>query len=59
MLAPPPSGGVALRRRPRISRRVLLHAIGLVLAGLLTWLVWRGYRQPDLLLDLSNLFLIC
>jgi hypothetical protein len=50
---------VALRRRPRISRRVLLHAIGLVLAGLLTWLVWRGYRQPDLLLDLSNLFLIC
>jgi hypothetical protein len=36
-------------------RRVAWHAAGLVLAALVTWLVLRGYRQPEFLLDLSNL----
>jgi hypothetical protein len=31
------------------------HAIGLVLAALLAWAVWRGYQNPDLLLDFDVL----
>jgi len=31
------------------------HAIGLVLAALLAYAVWRGYQNPDLLIDLSAL----
>ena len=29
------------------------HAIGLVLAALIAWAVWRGYQNPDFLFDLS------
>jgi hypothetical protein len=38
--------------------RFVWHAIGLVLATLLAWAIWRGYQNPDLLLDLSA-FRLC
>jgi len=38
--------------------RFVWHAIGLVLAALLAWAIWRGYQSPDLLLDLSA-FRLC
>ena len=31
------------------------HSIGLVLAALVAWAIWRGYQNPDLLLDLGAL----
>ena len=38
--------------------RFVWHTIGLVLAALLAWVVWRGYQNPDFLLDLSA-FRLC
>jgi hypothetical protein len=40
--------------RRRIPRAVW-HAIGLILAVLLAYAIWRGYQSPDFLLDLSAL----
>jgi len=40
--------------RIRIPRAVW-HTIGLILAALLAYLIWRGYQSPDFLLDLSSL----
>jgi hypothetical protein len=45
-----PSDPAAHPSRGRFSR-VVWHAIGLVLAALLAYAVWRGYQNPDLLLD--------
>jgi hypothetical protein len=43
-------------QRTRWSRsRVVWHTIGLILAALLAYAVWRGYQNPDFLLDLGNL----
>jgi hypothetical protein len=36
-------------------RRVAWHALGLVIAALVAWLILRGYRQPEFLLDLANM----
>jgi len=36
-------------------RRVALHLVGLVAAGVIAWLLWRGWRQPELLLDIANM----
>ena len=36
-------------------RRVVWHAVGLVIAALVAWLILRGYRQPEFLLDLANM----
>ena len=44
----PPAG------RMRIPRTVW-HTIGLIVATLLAYAIWRGYQNPDLLLDLSTL----
>jgi len=45
--------------RPRLARgrftRAMWHTLGLILAGLLAYAFWRGYQNPDLLLDLSAL----
>ena len=38
--------------------RAVWHTIGLVLAVLLAYAVWRGYQNPDLLLDLGA-FRLC
>ena len=40
--------------RPRFA-----HALGLIGAALLTWLVWQGYRQPAFLLDIANAMSFC
>jgi hypothetical protein len=33
--------------------RLVWHSIGLVIAALIAWAIWRGYQNPDLLLDLG------
>ena len=33
--------------------RFVLHSIGLILAALIAWAIWRGYQNPDLLLELG------
>ena len=38
-------------------RRIIWHAIGLVMAALLAWLLLRAYRQPDFMIDMVNLML--
>ena len=38
--------------RPRYAR-VALHHAGLLAAGVIAWLLWQGYRQPELMLDLA------
>jgi hypothetical protein len=38
-----------------VLRRVAWHAAGLVIAALVAWLILRGYRQPELLLDFTNM----
>ena len=43
---PAPRG---INRMPRF----VLHSIGVVLAALVAWVIWRGYQNPDLLLDLG------
>jgi len=53
ILQPRPLGG-----RARIPRSVW-HTIGLILALLLAYAIWRGYQAPDLLLDLSSVFRLC
>jgi len=35
--------------------RYVWHAVGLVAAALLAWLIWRGYQSPDFLLDFGAL----
>jgi hypothetical protein len=40
--------------RGRIARATW-HSIGLIVVALLAYAVWRGYQNPDLLLDLSAL----
>ena len=41
-------------RRPW-SRRTFWHGVGLAFAVALAWLVMRAYRQPEFLLEFSNL----
>jgi predicted lipase len=43
-----------LVRRP-LARRLVGHTLGLIVAVLIAWLIFRGYRQPELLLDLANM----
>jgi hypothetical protein len=44
---------------PRTARgritRATWHTIGLIVAALLAYALWRGYQNPDLLLELSAL----
>jgi hypothetical protein len=35
--------------------RVLWHALALMLAAAIGWLIFTAYRQPDLLLDLAGM----
>jgi hypothetical protein len=43
---------VPLPARPRYPR-VALHVAGVVAAGVLAWLLWQGWQQPELMLDLA------
>ena len=38
--------------------RVVWHSVGLLVATILAYLVWRGYQSPDFLLDLAA-FRLC
>ncbi len=38
-----------------LARRIAGHALALAVAAVLGWLVFRGYRQPELILELANL----
>ena len=51
--------GAALPRRLHLGRRTLVHALGLILAGVLTGLILWGYRQPAFLIDLSSMMMLC
>ncbi len=50
-----PSPSRPLSSRPFGVPRAVWHLVGLLLAVMLAWLVLRGYRQPELLLDIANL----
>jgi hypothetical protein len=39
------------------AARITWHAVGLVLAAVLAWLIVRAYRQPDFIIDLVNTML--
>jgi len=43
------------RARGPLTRRLIGHTLGLIAAALVAWLIFRGYRQPELLLDLANM----
>jgi len=53
-MAPLRDAGSQEFRRGRRVPRWLWHAIGLTLAALLGYAIWRGYQNPDFLLDLSG-----
>jgi len=38
-----------------LLRRLVWHLFGLIVAVLVAWLVFRGYRQPELLLDIAQM----
>ena len=38
--------------------RVVWHTVGLVVALLLAYVIWRGYQSPEFLLDLAA-FRLC
>ena len=55
-IVPPPSLQSTDPAAPRVlSRRIVWHALGLVIAALVAWLILRGYRQPEFLLDFANM----
>lgn len=47
--------GHAATHAPARARftRVAMHVAGLIAAGVIAWLLWQGYRQPELILDLA------
>ncbi len=49
------SDGAPNAARRFFSRRSLWHTTGLLLALALAWLILRAYRQPEFLLELSNM----
>lgn len=57
--AAPTSGTGDAPRRLRLRRSQLAKAAALLLIALATWLAWRAYQQPELLLELSNLMALC
>jgi hypothetical protein len=61
-VSPPPdqnnsrsNRGAASGARRFLSRRTLWHTAGLLIALALAWLILRGYRQPEFLLDFVNM----
>jgi hypothetical protein len=36
-------------------RRLVWHAIAVLLAAIVAWLVFTAYRQPDLMIDLAGM----
>ena len=56
-MTPASLGPRSAARRPPRGRvpRAIWHTIGLIVATLLAYALWRGYQNPDLLLELTNL----
>ena len=52
-MAGPEAFAPAPSARARLSRAAL-HLTGIIAAGVIAWLLWQGYRQPELFLDLAN-----
>jgi hypothetical protein len=50
-----PDHGASSGTRRFLSRRSLWHTAGLLVALALAWLILRGYRQPEFLLDFVNM----
>jgi hypothetical protein len=48
-------GGVSQGTRRLLSRRLVWHTAGLLVALVLAWLILQAYRQPELIIDLTNL----
>ncbi|HLX29874.1 MAG TPA: hypothetical protein VKV24_15445 [Casimicrobiaceae bacterium] len=42
-------------RRSRGVRRVAFHALAMLLAAAIAWLVFAAYRQPDFILDFAGM----
>jgi hypothetical protein len=51
---PPTHDATALLRR-FLTHRAVWHTAGLIVALVVTWLLFRAYRQPDFILDFMNL----
>ena len=51
----PTARGVAAGLRRFAARRVLWHTVGLLIALALAWLILRGYRQPEFILDFASM----
>ena len=49
------NAGAASEPRRFFSQRAFWHSLGLLLALAVAWLVFRAYRQPDLLIDIANM----
>jgi hypothetical protein len=43
---------------PTRASRAVWHTVGLIVALLLAYAIWRGYQAPDFLLDLAA-FRLC
>jgi hypothetical protein len=41
--------------RSRSARRVAFHALAMLLAAAIAWLVFAAYRQPDFILDFAGM----
>ncbi len=51
----PPTHDAATLLRRFFAHRAVWHTAGLIAALLMTWLVFRAYRQPDFIIDFMNL----
>jgi len=47
--------GTSLHPHSRAVYRTAWHAIAVVAAAAIAWLVFTAYRQPDLILNLADL----
>jgi hypothetical protein len=54
-LEPSFRGGASPGVRRLLSRRLVWHTAGLLVALVLAWLVFQAYRQPEFMLELSTL----
>jgi peptidoglycan/LPS O-acetylase OafA/YrhL len=58
LLPDPARGDLAPGRVHWRRRRRLWHAVAVVVALVVAWLVMRAYRQPGFIVDFAN-FLLC
>lgn len=52
---PSPNARDPVGVRRFLSRRMIWHTLGLVIALALAWLILRAYRQPEFMIDLLSL----